>query len=85
MQLFYLQIPLLQLVLGTATYYALSIGLNQAAVINQKFEFMVRYDLGYVCLAVYFISLARNRLGVNVSKNDEFCIKNEKFCIKNEE
>eukprot|EP01046_Picozoa_sp_COSAG06_P005451 COSAG06_NODE_244_length_19215_cov_20.256853_4_plen_81_part_00 len=49
MGMFFLKIPVIQLMLASGTYLALSIGLGKKDILDAKFEFLHTWDLGYVC------------------------------------
>jgi hypothetical protein len=69
--LFFVQIPLIQLALSAATYAAVCHGLpllglpGMQAGVAAKLDFLARYDLGWVYLAVYLVSLGRDRIALN--------------------
>jgi hypothetical protein len=49
MGMFFLKIPIIQLMLASGTYLALSLGLGKKEILDAKFEFLHTWDLGYVC------------------------------------
>ena len=68
MKLYFLIIPCIQQALAWAVYCALIFGVpGQKKVLDAKFEFLHAWDLGYVFLAVWIVSLARNRVSVNAN------------------
>ena len=58
-------VPVIQIVLATVTYLIASLVLGKKAQLDEKFAFLHTYDLGYVYLAVYIISMGRSRLTIN--------------------
>lgn len=68
MRLYFLIIPCVQQALAWSVYFALSRFVpGQKQVLDAKFAFLHEYDLGYVFLAVWIVSLARNRVSVNAN------------------
>eukprot|EP00316_Scyphosphaera_apsteinii_P009792 CAMPEP_0119309392 /NCGR_PEP_ID=MMETSP1333-20130426/15283_1 /TAXON_ID=418940 /ORGANISM="Scyphosphaera apsteinii, Strain RCC1455" /LENGTH=233 /DNA_ID=CAMNT_0007313353 /DNA_START=93 /DNA_END=794 /DNA_ORIENTATION=+ len=84
MGMFFQKIPVIQLVLATATYLVLSMVLGMKELLDTKIAFATKYDLGYVYLAVYIICLGRfyimananaMRAGARVDRPDQHVYK----------
>lgn len=67
MSMFFVKIPMVQLVLSVGTYLLLAYVLGQKELLNAKFEFLHAWDLGWVYLALWIIAQTRFRLGVNAN------------------
>lgn len=66
MKMVFAMIPTIQLVLAVGTFFALRlVGFGEK--LDAKFAFLTQYDLGYVYLAIYIISMGRNRVMVNAN------------------
>ena len=70
MSLFFVRIPLIQLVLGTVSYAVLGkLESSGDENLDTKFAFLHKWGLGWGFLCIWVISLARNRIGVNANAN----------------
>ena len=75
MGLFFMKIPLIQLALSTGTYATVCYGLpmlgmaGMKAAIDEKLALIAAHDLAWVYLAVYIVSLGRDRIALNANAN----------------
>ena len=67
MSMLFVKVPFVGQALAWAVYFAHAYLFGQLGSLNVKFEFLHTYDLGYVFLSVWIISIARTRLIVNAN------------------
>ena len=73
MKMIYMQVPIAQLLLATATYYALTLGWEPHSAtpagrtVGAKLQLIADHDLQWVYFAVWIIGLGRSRLMVNAN------------------
>ena len=73
MGLFFTKIPLIQLALSTGTYATVCYGLpmlgmaGMKAAIDEKLALIAAHDLAWIYLAVYIVSLGRDRIALNAN------------------
>merc|ERR1712028_326304 len=62
-------VPVIQLVLASATYAAMYYMLGFSQTLDSKFAFLRAHDLGWIYLAVAIIAFGRARLVINANAN----------------
>ncbi|KAK3283229.1 hypothetical protein CYMTET_9067 [Cymbomonas tetramitiformis] len=66
-KMLFFMVPMIEQVLAWGGYFGCAYGLGQKAALDAKFAFLQTYDLGYIYLAVWIISLARTSLVLNAN------------------
>ena len=73
MKMIFMQVPIAQLLLATATYYALTLGWEPHSAtpagrtVGAKLQLIADHDLQWVYFAIWIIGLGRSRLMVNAN------------------
>jgi len=66
-KMLFFMVPMIGQALAWGAYLFYSYGLGHFTTLDAKFEFLHKYELGYVFLCVWIMSLARGRLMINAN------------------